>query len=1014
MTVPHAADGRLPRELPLVGRKAELEQLFACFGTGPQASRLRILTGEAGVGKSRLARNVAAEATRRGWRVLVGRAFPVEQGVPYAVVADAFVGWLREMDEASLTVLARGRESDLRRLFPALGGLSPLPDEGLEPDELRTRLFWTLSSVLSAAARRQPVLVVLEDLHWADASSLALLHFLARQLESPEVRFLATSTAGERERNPHLLQTERSLESLDRLERLDLPPLDLAATEQLIREVFGMSGPPVSDFAQRLFGWTRGNAYFLEQTLQALVQEGQLHVRDGTWLGWESPELILPSTVRDAILTRFHGLDPLAREVADTMAVVGRPTPARLVEDVLDSPRDQVALAVQQLVERGVAEERLRDGYVLLQFRHPLTRETLYRGLGLTRRRLLHQRVASALEAMHGAAAEAHADEIAFHLTRGGGEEADPRTARYLWLAGASALDRHADQEAASYLASALEAMGDGGNGGGGAEALEVRALLGRALTRTGRYGEAEEVWTDLQARAEQAGDREGQAHALRALGLLAYWGGHHTEALERLDAARDLDPPHGLAAKIQLAAGMAFQQLGRPMESRERILRSLEHASAAGDPALAARANWALALVNTWIGEPEQARHHGRQAVSLGEESGDLGVVFWGQWALASLEGLVGGPEPMRPWLEAARTTSEALGSPVLALHVDELALEYDYFRGEWDEALALGTRAIHQARTLNQKALLVRLLVWTSSVYIGRGDLERAGALVDEACALAGVSGGFTPQTRDVHAAVPALIGRTALLMARGELEEALRVGEGALAVAEASGYVIWVLHRLLPLVGEAHVHLRDLEGAERVRRRMVEEGRRMDHRLSLVWATAAQALITWWSGNIREAVDLLKEAADAMEDIGICFDAARIRRQLAGRLAEVGRDQEAAAELRKAHDVFRRLGAGRELQRARDMFAEIDRTAPRRTAQGAVGGVVTGREFEVASLVAERKSNQQIAASLGMAVRTVTTHLTNVYAKLELPGSANQKRALLGDMVREGRLRAPDRDG
>ncbi|HSG50236.1 MAG TPA: AAA family ATPase [Longimicrobiales bacterium] len=1011
MTTPLATDGKLPRELPLVGRRAELEQLFGAFGAAAAASQVRVITGEAGVGKSRLARTLAAEATRRGWRVLVGRAFPVEQGVPYAVMADAFVHHLREMDTSSLTVLARGREGDLRRLFPALGDEGVTQEEGLEPEELRTRLFWTFSSVLKGVARRQPILVVLEDLHWADPSSLALLHFLARQLEGADLRFVATSTAEERERNPDLLQLERSLESLDRLERLDLAPLELGATEQLLKDVFGMAGPPVSDFAQRLYGWTRGNAYFLEQTLQALVQQGQLYQQDGTWLGWESPELILPSTVRDAILARFQGLDALARETAEIVAVVGRPAPARLLDRVLERPREEVSLAVQHLLDRGVVEERLRDGDVLLQFRHPLTRETLYRGLGLTRRRLLHQQVAQGLEEIHGDAAEDHADEIAFHLTRDGGREADPRTARYLWLAGAQALERHADYEAASYLASALVALGPENGAGPKREVAQVRELLARARTRIGQYREAEAEWTALLSAAENARDPGAQARALRHLGLLAYWGGRHAEALERLDAARELDPPPALAANIELAAGMAYQQLGRPLESRERIMASLRNASAAGSPALAARAHRALALVNTWIGEPAEARRHGVQALELGRTAGDPAVVFWGQWALASLEGLVGGPEPMLPWLRAARATADDLGAPVLGLYVDELELEHAYFRGDWDEALALGTHAIHRARTLNQDTLLVRLLVWTSSVYIGRGDLERAGALVDEACALAGVGGRSTPHTRDVHAAVPALIGRTAVLMASGDVEGALEVGEGALAVAEASGYVIWVLHRLLPLVGEAYIHLRDLEGAERVRRLMVEEGKRMDHRLSLVWATAAQALITWWSGRIEEAAELLREAADAMEEIGICFDAARIRRQLAGRLAELGREEEAAAELRKAHDVFRRLGATREMKRARDMFPEIDRKAPPRPARGGAVAGLSAREAEVAVLVADRLSNKEIAARLDLSVRTVTTHLTNIYKRLELGGSANQIRTLLGDMVREGRIPPPE---
>jgi DNA-binding CsgD family transcriptional regulator len=992
-----------------VGRKEELEELYGCFGTGPRASAIQIVNGEGGVGKTRLAATVAGEAARRDWRVLTGRAFPVEQGVPYAVMADAFVPLFRELDESTLTVLSRGRSGDLNRLFPSLGDDRGGIEEGLEPEELRTRLFWTFTSVLHGLSRRAGILVVLEDLHWADPSSLALLHFLARQSEDQDIRILATTTAEERDRNPHLPQMERSLESLGRATRLDLAPLSLGSIESLIQELFGIAGPPVTEFAQRLYGWTRGNSYFVEQTLRALVQEGQLYHQDGTWLGWESPELVLPPTVREAILARFHGLDALAGEAAEIMAVVGRPTPTRLVERVLAQGRDDVARAIQQLVDRSVVEERLDDGQVLLQFHHPLTRETLYRGLGLTRRRLLHEHVASALETLHGDAAEEHADEIAFHLVQEGRAEGDSRTARYLTIAGERALDRHADQEAVGYLESALGAL-NASPGGSATAVPAVRKLLARALTRVGRYGDAESQWRILQADAEHAGDPLTQAAALRSLGLLAYWSGRNTEALDRLEAVLALKPPPRLAAHAELAAAMAHQQLGRPKESRTHILSALEHASTAGDLALTARAHRALALVNTWIGEPDEARVHGHKALELGREAGDGVVVFWAQWALASLEGLVGGPEPMRPWLDAARETAGRLGSPVLDLFVDELDLEHAYFRGDWDEALALGTGAINRARALNQDALLVRLLSWTSGVYSGRGDMERALALVDEACSVAGVEGEFNPRARDVHAAVPALIGRASYLMAAGRDRDALAVGENALAVAEASGYVIWVLHRLLPLVGEVHVRLRDLEGAERVRKRLVREGRKMDHRLSLVWARAAEALITWWSGDIEGAAGMLGEAADAMEEIGICYDAARIRRQLVGRLAELGRKDEAAAELRKAHTTFERLGAIPELERARNMFDELDLRAPARgSGAGAGDGVLSVREFEIASLVADRESNKAIAAKLGISPRTVTTHLTNIYKRLDLTGSSN--RVELGDMVREGRLRAPE---
>ena len=181
-------------------------------------------------------------------------------------------------------------------------------------------------------------------------------------------------------------------------------------------------------------------------------------------------------------------------------------------------------------------------------------------------------------------------------------------------------------------------------------------------------------------------------------------------------------------------------------------------------------------------------------------------------------------------------------------------------------------------------------------------------------------------------------------------------------------------------------------------------------MDHRMSLVYAEAAHALVTRHSGDLEEATRLLAEAADAMTNIGIPYEAARIRRQHAGRLAELGRTAEADAELREVHDVFLELGAEPELQRTRGMFLEIGETPPPvHTGSRRSGAVLSAREWQIAELVAQRKSNKEIAGILGIAQRTVTTHCTNIYKKLDLDGSPTRKRVILGDLVREGRLLA-----
>lgn len=1001
----------LPRELPLVGREGELERLFRLFGT--EETGLHLLLGEGGVGKSRLTRVLDDEARRRGWTVLRGRAHPVERGAPYAVMADAFVPFLREMNPDTLTVLSRGRVADLSRLFPALGGEPAADVLGLDPGELRTRLYWSFNSLLGRVAERNPTLVILEDLHWADASSLALLHFMVRNLGDGGLRILASCTAEDRPRNPSLLELERSLDSLGRLETLVIQPFEPGEIEELLTAVFGVTGGVASDFADRLYGWTRGNAYFVDQTLRSLVEGGQLHRHEGTWLGWEAKELILPASIKDAVRVRLRDVSPSALETAEVMAVVGRPVRLDVLKRVVEGGATTLATAVEELVRAGAVDETEGDGHLLLSFHHPLSREALYRGLSLTRQRLLHGQIAAALEASYGDQATEHADELAFHLARNPAEEDRGRAARYLALAGEAALERHADVEATDYLAAAIHAAEptvpvrpD--------ELERIQRLLARGLARLGRYEEALEQWREILARAEARADRRGCCAALRHLGLLSSWQGRHAEALEHFAAARARLPKDdpALGARIEMVAGIALQQLGRADESLERIHAALALAREAGDDALLGWVHRGLALVHTFRGDTTEAREHAQQALDLGRSGGSARVVFWGQWAMTFLEGLVGGPHPMQPWMASARASARELGSPVLDLLVDELEVEYLYFSGDWDGALALGTRAIELARSLHQDALLVRLLVWTSSVYIGRGDLAGAEELVAEAERLAGLDEGRPKGQTVVHVLVPTLIGRATLLLAQGRMDEAMEVAREGLALAEGSGYVIWVLHRLLPVVGEVYVYERDMERIRETMDRMRREAERMDHRVIGVYARAGEALLTWYSGDLDEGARMLEDAAEAMEELGIPYAAARLRRQHAGRLAELGRRDDALEALERSYEVFARLGAEPEIRATRGMYEELEETPPTDTSTPAdTRGVLSAREWEVAEGIARRMSNQQIADELGIARRTVERHCHNIYKKLDIDGGPDRKRTILGDWVKEGRIQGID---
>ena len=410
-------------------------------------------------------------------------------------------------------------------------------------------------------------------------------------------------------------------------------------------------------------------------------------------------------------------------------------------------------------------------------------------------------------------------------------------------------------------------------------------------------------------------------------------------------------------------------------------------------------RAHQLLALHNMWTGRPTTARQHAWKAIEGAEASQDLSGAWGTHWGLGVLEGLTGNLAQMKERITEARRLAEELRSPILELRTDELSLQEAHARGDWDTAVMMGEQAISRARALGQRSLLPRLLVWTALPVLGRGDITRGRALVEEAWALAGLDAPGEPDPGfDLHAAIPAFTGKVSLHLAEGDIASAITVGEQGLEMADRSGSAIWSLHHLRPLLSEAYLLARDLEGAQRVGLRLRRDSKRMDHILGLAWADACDALVTWLSGDVEGGSVRLRAAADRLEGIPMVFDAARIRRQLAGRLAELGYTDEALSELRRAHSIFRDLGAQPELEKTRGMFKELETRPPPRSLTQGLGGL-TGRELEISRLVSARQSNKSIAKELGISPRTVTTHLTNIYAKLGV-----SSRGELVDLVRE----------
>lgn len=998
-------------QLPLVGRIAELDVVRSALSAAYDGlGTTLLLRGEAGVGKTRLARYAGDEARRRGFAVAAGRAYPVEAGVPYALFSDALLPLLRAMDPAAVTTLTRAAP-ELAQIFPALEPERRLPTARDDPAELRQRMLWSFAQFLKNFAAHQPLLIVLEDLQWADASSLELLHFSARQTRCERIVFVCTHlTEGERS-NALLHELDRSLLSAGIARAHTVEPLDLADTALLIQQALGRIAlpPAVREFAARLHGWTRGNPFFLIETLKEVLRSGRDSAAGAGWTARALRDFTMPRSVREAVSERIGRLSPDARAVAELACVVG----AHLTFDALlvVAPLEEADLltALEELVEEHILEEHLDGSSVAYDFVHPLLRDTLYTGLGLARARILHRTVAEALEHFWGDAAERHADELAYHFTRGGAGDG-AKSARYLAAAGRRALARNADREAADYLRAARDAAGARGPDDVG----ELRPELARALQRLGRRKEALELWRELRDEAVAEGRIRGAVEAERHIALALLSAGHRREALETLDIALTrTEADAALAVHVEVMRAAVLQELGRPGDSLAALQAALERLPADADAGLRARVHRGFLLLYTWTGPAALAREHGELAADHAGQTGDLSLIFSVQRGLAAFSGLTGDYTALAGYLAESLRIAEELRSPLLRLQAAEIAVELASVRGEWEAGLTQGREALDVARALNQWSLIPRLLVWRGLIHIGRDEMDEARACIDEAWELAGCAD--LPATSasdhraesdaepasDIHGIVPAHIGRAALLCAQGDYREAVQIGEAGLRIVDSSGYTAWAIHRLLPIIAESYVYLRDLEGATAVGARLRRESERFEHELGLGWADACDAVVAWLSGDTETGAVRLRAAAERLEAVPNVYDAARLRRQLAGRLADLGDRDGALRELRRAYKALVRLGARREVKKVKGQFREIRARPPQSPAAPGAAGL-TARELEVAGLVGARLSNKAIARRLGISPRTVTTHVANIFKKLGI-----SSRGQLVDLIRDGWL-------
>ena len=448
----------------LIGRESHWVALTSAWaGLADQHARVVLLEGESGMGKTRLADEFARWAVSRGGTVLRGRAYEPAGGVPFGPIATALRGalgapGLAGTDPEWLSEVSR-LIPELHRRFAGLPSAEP-PSAAGE----RWRLFEGVAQVLLSLAADHPVVLFIDDLHWCDVESCALIQFLLQRLDDAPFLFIATVTTGELEQCPAALQLVQTIASWPRARAIPVQALSQDEVWQLVRQMGNIRTPTgARRFAARLHEVSDGNAFQVIEIVKMLFAEGLLGVTPISREWVVSAEISasqfgrveMPRSVRDAIRKRITRLPYELRDVAATIAVAGRPVGIEVLSHIHGMSRLRLAALTEALIERHLVEE----GEGAYRMAHPLLGAVVRAELTTSRRRELHRAMSLALQL--GSRAERLADragEIAWHAERGGD---GARAYRFALMASDQAVQHCGFDEALSWLELARRAAPD-------------------------------------------------------------------------------------------------------------------------------------------------------------------------------------------------------------------------------------------------------------------------------------------------------------------------------------------------------------------------------------------------------------------------------------------------------------------------------------------------------------------------------------------------------------------------
>ena len=956
-------------------------------------SQTLLITGEAGMGKTRLVSEMQSRAAAHQWQILAGQCTQIEQGLPYAPLLDLLrntsrhdmptTSWPLVEQLSTQLALPVSMHQSPTQANPAQNGPTLV-----EPDKYH--LYHLVAQLIDQLTQSAPLLLIIEDLHWSDIATLELLTYLAQRTTAQPRLFLFTFRS--EEVSPALSHLLAQLDRTRHSHEVRLVPLSRGEVDVMLRTIFGQSNAVRTPFLDDLYTLTEGNPFFIEESLKSMVMAGDLVVtQSGVWTERPLGESHIPRSVRDAVQQRSERISASARMVLKLAAVAGRHFDFTLLQRLAGLTETELLARLKELIDAQFLEEESADRLV---FRHALTRQSVYAAVMARERRQLHATIAAELETLYGAQAEPPIADLAYHSYAG---ECWAQALKYAQQAGEHALAFFAPQMAVEQFGHAIEA----------AQQLADPSLArlvrqrGHAHALAGNFDAASQDYTVALEAARARQDHHSEWTLLIDLGLL--WNTHNyvrggAYLDEAYTLAQRLDQPTLVAHSLNARGNWAMNQ-GHPADAVQSHQQALPILRAASDEQGVAQTLDFLAIASYNCGDIPAGCDHYLAALPMWQALRDrrgllhtlsglgLGVDFdlevndittaqhaaWSEAGLAQAREL-GWQAGLALALICLALTKRHQGHYGTALELlrEALAVAQEIEHREWiaDAQVAIGNvlldlLALDEARTYLEAALAqaraINSTIWITYAAIGlatidahQGNYAQANAMLDTV---------LTPNTPKKG------LQQRALWFTRAEI---------ALAANQPT-----VAHEIITQLWATTIH-----GDAAGKRTMVPRMGLLHSRILLRLERHAEA---------AEVLDAAIHAAARQQRAHLLWRLHVTQAELCLRQQGIDADRTEQA-LTIARQMIDDLAASlttyttTELPQLSEQFIQRAMatlpTSPKRARAfhvTAFGGTLTPREREVAALVAQGKSNRAIADALVISERTAERHVANIMDKL-----------------------------